>query len=345
MAEQAVRSKLGSQELTEVLECYDLGVVTEIRAYERGSRRSPKAWIRAINSKYLLKRRAPGRDDADRIRFQHAVQVHLKSHGCRLAGLVETRTGETQVLRGSRVYELFHFIEGDRFNSRIGQLESSGTAMSRLHDECAAWKGPVHGGATFHASMDVKTAMTHIRENGDPELISAAAPLQDMFETAREQVMDLGWPSMRNTIVHGDWHPGNLLFVRDEVAALLDFDSTRAEPRIAEFANGAFQFAMRHGTGSSGRLSGEPSLEALSAIRRGYDAGTFEPLEEEERSMVPPLMIEAMIVEGIVPVAMHGSFGDVQGDLFLTQVKDTADWITSNRDDILKALNDAGAPS
>jgi Ser/Thr protein kinase RdoA (MazF antagonist) len=345
MAEQAVRTKLGSQELTEVLECYDLGMVTEIRAYERGSRRSPKAWIRAIGSKYLLKRRAPGRDDADRIRFQHAVQIHLESHGCQIAGLVKTRSGETQVLRGSRVYELFHFIEGERFNSQIGQLEAAGTAMSRMHDECAVWMGPVHGGVPFHASQDVETAMTHIRENGDPELISAAAPLQDMFETAREQVMNLGWSSMRNTIVHGDWHPGNLLFVRDEVAALLDFDSTRAEPRIAEFANGGFQFAMRHGAGSSGRLSGEPSLDALSAIRRGYDAGTFEPLEEEERAMVPPLMIEAMIVEGIVPVAMHGSFGDVQGNRFLSQVRDTADWIASNRDDILNALNVAGAPS
>ena len=59
-------------------------------------------------------------------------------------------------------------------------------------------------------------------------------------------------------------------------------------------------------------------LRLFLAIRRGYDAGTFEPLEEEERAMVPPLMIEAMIVEGIVPVAMHGNFGDVQGDRFLS---------------------------
>ena len=295
--------------------------------------------------KYLLKRRAPGRDDADRIRFQHAVQVHLKSHGCQVAGLVETRSGETHIIRGSRVYELFHFIEGERFNSRIGQLEAAGTAMSRMHDECAGWKEPVHGGVPFHASLDVETAMVHIRKNRDPELISAVGPLQDMFEAAREQVMNLGWTSMKNTIVHGDWHPGNLLFDGDEVAALLDFDSTRAEPRIAEFANGGFQFAMRHGTGSGDRLSGEPSLEALSAIRRGYDAGTFEPLEEEERAMVPPLMIEAMIVEGIVPVAMHGSFGDVPVDRFLSHVRDTADWIASNRDDILKALDDSGASS
>ena len=345
MADQATRTKLGSQELTEVLDSYDLGMITDIRAYERGSRRSPKAWIRAINSKYLLKRRAPGRDDADRIRFQHAVQVHLKSHGCQVAGLVKTRSGDTHVKRGSRIYELFNFIEGERFKSRVGQLEATGTAMSRMHDECSGWNEPVHGGATFHASLDVETAIVHIREKGDAELISAAAPLRDMFEAAREEVVNLGWSSLRNTIVHGDWHPGNLLFERDEVAALLDFDSTRSEPRIAEFANGGFQFAMRHETTSSGRLSREPSLKALAAIRRGYDAGTFEPLEEEERAMVPSLMIEAMIVEGIVPVAMHGSFGDVPGERFLSHVGDTAHWIASNKDDILKALSDGGASS
>ncbi len=342
MTRETARRKLGPQELTEVLDCYDLGMVTDIRAFERGSRKSPKAWIRAIDSTYLLKRRAPGRDDADRVKFQHDVQVHLKSHGCPVAGLVETRTGETHVRRGSRVYELFNFIDGARFTSQAGQLESTGTAMSRMHDECSGWTGPVHGGVSFHGSGDVATAILHIRDKGGPALADAAAPLEDLFEDARNEVDRLGWSGMRKTIVHGDWHPGNLIFSGSEVAALLDFDSTREEPRIAEFANGALQFAMRHETGSIEQLSREPSLDALGAIRRGYDAGTFEPLEEEERAMVPSLMIEAMIVEAIVPVAMHGTFGDVPGESFLSRVGDRAEWIASRKADIVKVLSAGG---
>src|SRR5690606_8873090 len=51
----------GRDELVMVLSHYDLGVVTQIEEFRRGSRRAPKLVIRTDRGQFLLKRRAPGR--------------------------------------------------------------------------------------------------------------------------------------------------------------------------------------------------------------------------------------------------------------------------------------------
>ena len=339
MSRQPERLQLGPQETKEVLERYDVGAVTGVTPFKRGSRRSPKAIVRTLSGTYLLKRRAPGQDDMRRIQFQHAVQLHLEQHGCPVAGLHPTKDdGSTIVRRGSRVYELFHFIEGTRFDSSLEQAESAGRTMARMHEACMKWNGPPPSGVGYHGSPDVQRGLARIEER--IESISLyCRPLQEIFIEAQAKVDRLGWSDLPRTIVHGDWHPGNLLFSGDEVVALLDFDSARQAPRASEFANGSLQFAMRFGASSGVALPESPHVPAVTAMQRGYDAGTFELLEDHECAMTPWLMIEALIVEGIVPLAMQGRFGHVPAPIFLQHMQRTAKWIMDNADDIIRRMN------
>ena len=165
MSRQPERLQLGPQETKEVLERYDVGDITDVTPFERGSRRSPKAIVRTLSGTYLLKRRAPGQDDMRRIQFQHAVQLHLEQHGCPVAGLHPTKDdGSTIVRRGSRVYELFHFIEGTRFDSSLEQAESAGRTMARMHEACMNWDGPRPSGVGYHGSPDVERGLARIEE-------------------------------------------------------------------------------------------------------------------------------------------------------------------------------------
>ena len=68
-------------ELAKVLSHYDLGVIEQLRAYKRGSPRAPKVRIRTRRGDFLLKRRAPGRDDPYRVAFAQSIQLHLQRHG------------------------------------------------------------------------------------------------------------------------------------------------------------------------------------------------------------------------------------------------------------------------
>jgi hypothetical protein len=50
------REKFGIEELAVVLSHYDIGVITTLKEYARGSRKAPKLLIRSEKGDYLLKR-------------------------------------------------------------------------------------------------------------------------------------------------------------------------------------------------------------------------------------------------------------------------------------------------
>ena len=314
MSTHPERLQLGPRETQEVLERYDIGEVTDVTAYEQGSRRSPKAVCWNLGGTYLLKRRAPGQDDMDRIRFQHAVQVHLAPHGCSIAALLKTKqNGNTLVRRGSRIYELFKFIDGTRFESSIEQVRASGAAMSRMHEVCMEWTGLTPSGVGYHASQDVERGFTLIKDRiRSIELY--CRPLQELHADAQAEVDALGWSlscHVRSCMVIGI--PATCSFAARRWRPCSTLIQARLEPRVSEFANGALQFAMRFGEPIDVSLPESPHVPAIEAMRVGYDAGTFTMLEPHELAMTPWLMIEALIVEGTLPVATHGQFGHVSG--------------------------------
>ena len=72
-AVDAQREKFQSREIATVLSHYDLGVITNIREYRRGSRRSPKLKLETERGEYLLKRKNSGHTVA-RAQAGHALQ-------------------------------------------------------------------------------------------------------------------------------------------------------------------------------------------------------------------------------------------------------------------------------
>src|SRR5882672_2826258 len=57
------RERFGTEELAIVLSHFDIGIVESIVEYPRGSRKAPKLLIHSDQGKFLLKRRARGKDD------------------------------------------------------------------------------------------------------------------------------------------------------------------------------------------------------------------------------------------------------------------------------------------
>src|SRR6267154_157338 len=71
------REKFGAEELAIVLSHYDIGVVEDIKEFPRGSRKAPKLLVNTEQGKFLLKRRARGKDEAFKVAFSHALQLFL----------------------------------------------------------------------------------------------------------------------------------------------------------------------------------------------------------------------------------------------------------------------------
>ena len=150
-----------------------------------------------------------------------------------------------------------------------------------------------------------------------------------------------GWKSLPTHSIHGDWHPGNILFGEKSaeadsgrIVAVVDYDSSREEPRIVDLANGLVHFAMRsrHGV-SPAEWPCSLSMRRIKAFSTGW-MNTVSDVQRKEIEIIPWLMVEAVIAESVVPVAETGCFATIPGYPFLEMVLGKAKWINSRVDEL-----------
>src|SRR5688500_3950144 len=85
------REQFSPEELAIVLSHFDIGIIDSIVEFPRGSRKAPKLLIVAEQGKFLLKRRARGKDDPFKVAFCHAIQLYLASKQFPLPHLIGDR--------------------------------------------------------------------------------------------------------------------------------------------------------------------------------------------------------------------------------------------------------------
>ncbi len=338
LAEQSHRERFDSHELAMVLSHYDLGAIENLRSYPRGSRRSPKIRIKSKRGEFLLKRRAPGQDDPYRVAFAHDLQLQLWHRGFPVPGLIGTRQENNSLLQlNGRTYEMFNYIHGTRYDRSLKAAHQVGTMLGRFHTLLADHKsiyeppaGSYHGASEIDAKMAlIVPAIVSAEPATDRQAVSQTVDyLRRAYVDAAKRVDDAGFRSWPKKVLHGDWHPGNLLFRDGAIVAVLDFDSTRMEPRAVDVANASLQFSMQMDTPD------QPSTwpdgldpDAIKSLLRGYDDATGKSLTKEERLALPWLIVEALIIESIVPIAATGSFARIAGSAFLGMIERKVKWI------------------
>ncbi|HJN71888.1 MAG TPA: phosphotransferase [Phycisphaerales bacterium] len=332
-----VGEEISGRDLAIVLSRYDIGAVDRISDYKRGSRRSPKMHIVSSMGEFLLKRRAVGHDEHSRVLFAHTIQATLAEHRFPVAGLVSTTEGSTLVQHDGRIYELFRFITGKRFDKSNPAASEAGRVLAHFHSILLSSKEePVVGSGTFHHSQQIPEVLGSIYQVlTSNEDVSALEGMNDTieyirakYETSANKIQNLEWDSLGPQLVHGDWHPGNMLYADSEIIAVIDFDSLRFLPRITDVANGALQFSMRMGTAENVDSWGEGFRgHTIQSFVQAYDQFSQVPLFASERAMIPDLMVEALIVESVIPIWKTGSFGRVAGSTFLRLVEKKLKWL------------------
>lgn len=338
-----MREHYALSESLRVLSHWDLGVISRVREFRRGSRRSPKLRILAQKGQFLLKRRAPGRDDLARMRLAHELIGRLAAEGVPVAEIVPTRDGQSAVRLEGRLYELFRYVDSTGYPKTDAAAAAAGEILAKLHlvTAGAAPQEPI-GASSFHASRSVEVALEQI-----PSAVAAVEGDHDASEVARtcrllakgyreaaRRTEAAGWSSLPQQVIHGDWHPGNVLFRGAAVVAVLDFDSARVEPRVVDLANGLLQFTMHLGTPED-PLSWPEGFDPgrIAAFSAGYERtlrtlGTAGAgLGIQEQHVLPWLMIEALIAESCIPIAATGSFASVRGSAFLQMIERKVDWL------------------
>lgn len=342
------RDTFETSELSIALSHYDLGVVESVTDFARGSRRSPKVGIVAERGKFLLKRRAAragGGDLTDRVRFAHRVQQRLGEVGFPLARLVTTREGKrTFVSLREHVYELFEFVPGQAYRRTTGETVSAGEVLARFHEAMkgfAASTTTTEPRGSYHDAPSVRTGLCRIGSTlsshdsfvgNEADLEHLVAFLLDAYDRAVRNVQALGFDGWDDCVVHSDWHPGNLLFRKDRVAAVVDYDSVRWSPRVIDVANAALQFSITSGEDPA-KWPDNVDEERFQSFMCGYQSVTS--IGDAEFKAIPDLMMEALISECVTPITQTGSVGRWAGYRVLRMVKRKVEWMSRNSDRLL----------
>ncbi len=348
------RATFGAEELSVVLSHYDIGIVESVTAFPRGSRKSPKVGIVAEHGKFLLKRRAGGRAVPERVRFSHRVQTHLAEGEFPLAKIISPRdTKQTFVQLRENIYELFEFIAGQPYERTEEEASEAGITLARFHEMMGGMKIsrslPVPTG-DYHDATRIRsrlfglgsTLSSHDSFSGDDaELASLVQFLLAAYDEAAESANAFGFGDLPESIVHGDWHPGNLLYRKKRVLAVIDFDAARRSRCVIDIANGSLQFSML--------AKGDPATwpDHVDAVRFGAFLRAYEslrPLSDKQRACIPHLMIEAIISECVLPIYQTGSMGQWTGFRVLKMVRRKVRWIVENGDRLV-ASDSGPAPS
>jgi homoserine kinase type II len=337
------REQFSPEELAIVMSHFDIGVIDSIVEYPRGSRKAPKLLIVSENGKYLLKRRARGKDDPYKVAFAHALQLYLANKQFPLPHLVGTKKDNNSMLQWRNgVYELFEYIPGQAYPQTLESTFDSGRVLSLYHKLLQDFKSQWQpSGGSYHLAPSVEQGLRAIPaslqgggNSGDGDVMKVLTFLLESYrhaaETCEHHGMD-GWPKQ---IVHADWHPGNMLFRDNRVVAVIDYDSARVLPRIIDIANGALQFSIIGGDEDVSKWPEYLDESRFKRFLRGYDEVML--LSEAEIKTIPWLMVEALIAEAVFPIAATGQFGRMEGMAFLSMVQRKIHWMQRSADKLVE---------
>lgn len=347
MPSELVAASISSAEVNDMLKHWDVGHVSEIAPMTGGSRASPKVKLTTERGTFVLKRRPIYKADAERIQFAHQVMMTVSSAGLPIALPQVARDGTTFQVQPNGIYELLLFLNGERWKRTPQQAFEAGRALATLHRGALdmLWKGNVKA-SCFHGNLIVVEALRRV-----PAAITAVyadieqQPLHDVcqqlshiYQQASEQVDVFGYEQISSQVVHGDWHPGNILFEGDRVSGVLDFDSTRLEPAIVDIANGLLQYSIRAGPSRAiAKWPHQLGQSLFSGFTKGFQSVDSGKIVEFV-NIVPGLMIESCIAEAAIPIARLGMFATIPGDKMLGMILRRVLWIQSNTATLIQRL-------
>lgn len=329
--------KFDAKELAIALSNFDLGVIKSIEEFNRGSRRAPKLIIDSDRGKFLFKRRAKGKDDLAKVAFTHQLQLSLAAQNYPLPHLVGTRNDNNSMLvMESRIYEMFEYINGGGYDGSLDSTFNSGRILGLYHkllrDFHSDFKPPTgsyHSAKAIHQSIRNTIGALPLESRPPADVLNKTVEfLEKAYIKCAEQANKIGIADWPNQIVHGDWHPGNMLFHDRHVVAVIDYDAARLQQRVIDLANGALQFSILGGSKDLKKWPDYIDEKRFKKFMLGYDE--VNVISKLELQAVPFLMCEAMIAEAVLPIAATGSFGRIPGFPFLQVIERKTKWILKN---------------
>jgi Ser/Thr protein kinase RdoA (MazF antagonist) len=127
-----------------------------------------------------------------------------------------------------------------------------------------------------------------------------------------------------------------MLFNKDKIVAVFDFDSVKIAQPVTDLANAMLQFSLVGYHPNPADWPDYLDQAKLVQVLEGYRE--VINLDKDHLASLLDLMIETMIAEAVLPIAATGFFGNLKGTDFLKMIVCKAKWINNNRRTLTAAI-------
>jgi len=225
--------------------------------------------VSSAGSLYVLKRRDAGIPAES---CQSELLANLVGIGVPVSAPVSARNGKSEVKIGKYVYSLFSYIEGEKADSNVSH------ATPEMAVELGGFTGMLH--KALKEIDDDQLERTNLLKSLTSALRYFSA---GNFELDLESVEDFFsdfykiYYRLPVQIIHGDYHPGNIIIHEGKVSGIVDFDCATREVKVLDLAylvHSVFAEFLKMGSPSlflyllPYLLDGYSSQNSLSSIER-----------------------------------------------------------------------------
>ena len=214
-----------------IREHYDVGTVTRPETLAQAhQRRHRKLVIKTDRGSFLAKTYHRDPFVLDALRFQHRLSDHLTENALPVARIQPAKNGKRIVEVDNWAMELQEFLDGTPMKVSTYTLAVSAKALGRLHDVCRDFPRPERDARMWRFSEVPRTLFAGLyeracAENGRTEELDDQCNRIALFLHDAGKALDLEARDQFETgLIHGDWHAGNLIFVRDRLRGIVDLE-------------------------------------------------------------------------------------------------------------------------
>jgi len=242
-------------EVQDALANYDIGEVREVQV---AGGTAGKCWhVIAATGNYFLRCRGTRTSSREAMQFDHGLRKHLVAGGVPTAEPIAATSGETWALWDGRAFELYRFVAGRAFGETQAELADTARALARFHLVAASYPARGSYSPILAQFANAAPGVGGSERMDDPEVMLAAydhlAGQYPGLEGAVEQARRLAsayeagvYDALPRWLIHGDYHPGNLLYSDSgEVAGIFDLDWACEHTRSRDLADGIYYFGGR----------------------------------------------------------------------------------------------------
>jgi len=279
-----------------VLRDYDIGEPIALPV-PAGGTANANCRVETSAGTFILRRRNPKYAVPAYVAFDHRLMEHMAAHGVPTPLAIRSRSGLRWTVVAGDTFEVFPFRPGNTHDrNSIEQIRSAGAALARFHLAAASFEPPP--GKEWPRYDDPMQVRAGLREMSHelPARLTAAdlAYLQDQVARVERELPDQVYGSLPRHVIHGDFHPANVLYVGDAVAGIYDLDWCTVQPRVRDIADGLIFFAgSRDGdvTSSDIRKLTRTWRHAPDRSRAFLDAYSLvNPISRRELALLPVFM-------------------------------------------------------